>query len=97
MASFWVSYFRRIFRTNLAGEKTTKNPPNIHNKSLYNLLLTEYFIEKQIPISSSVDDCLFPIVSIWGMSTLEANFGDDKDKPFAYDIRKCPGMGLDCI
>jgi hypothetical protein len=25
------------------------------------------------------------------------NFGNDKDKPFQYDINNCPGMELDCI
>jgi hypothetical protein len=37
-------------------------------------------------------DRLFPAVEIWRES-LEANFGDDPDnKPFKYDISKCPGM-----
>jgi hypothetical protein len=28
---------------------------------------------------------------------LEANFGDNPTKPFEYDIKKCPGMGLEWI
>jgi hypothetical protein len=28
-------------------------------------------------------------------ATYVANFGDDKDKPFQYDIKKCPEMGMD--
>jgi hypothetical protein len=44
------------------------------------------------------DDYLFPAVTfVCGISLIEANFGDDKDMPFEYDVKKCPGMGLDCI
>jgi hypothetical protein len=28
---------------------------------------------------------------------VEANFGDNPKKPFEYDIKKCPGMGLEWI
>jgi hypothetical protein len=28
---------------------------------------------------------------------VEANFGDNPAKPFEYDIRHCPGMGLEWI
>jgi hypothetical protein len=28
---------------------------------------------------------------------LEANFGDNPAKLFEYDIKKCPGMGLEWI
>jgi hypothetical protein len=40
---------------------------------------------------------LVVFVLLSDFSSIEANFGDDKDKPFHYDIKKCPGMGLDCI
>jgi hypothetical protein len=43
-------------------------------------------------------DYLFPTVTLWDeMSSIEANFGDNPAKPFAYDIQKCPGMGLEWI
>jgi hypothetical protein len=43
-------------------------------------------------------DYLFPTVTFDGnVPSIEANFGNDKDEPFAYDIKKCPGMELDCI
>jgi hypothetical protein len=27
--------------------------------------------------------------------SVEANFGDNPAKPFEYNIKKCPGMGMD--
>jgi hypothetical protein len=75
---------------------------NIFNQFLHIkiLLLTPDDHGKQIRISPSVDR-LVPAVSIlydvYLFPSIEANFGDDKDKPFQYDIRNCPGMGLDCI
>jgi hypothetical protein len=51
------------------------------------------FTGKQIPISPSVN-CLYPTAQLWDFSS-EANFGDDKSKPFKYDIDKCPGLLLD--
>jgi hypothetical protein len=54
------------------------------------------FKGQKIPISPSVDvDHLFPAVTIsYRPSSIEANFGNDKHKPFEYDIKKCSGMGL---
>jgi hypothetical protein len=55
------------------------------------------FIGKLIPICPSVDR-LFPTISLFeNAPTFEDNFGNDKDKPFQYDIQNCPGMELDCI
>jgi hypothetical protein len=46
---------------------------------------------KPISISPSVHH-LYPTVTV-GMNTfLEANFGDDPDKPFSFDIAKCPNL-----
>jgi hypothetical protein len=43
-------------------------------------------------------DRLFPAVTMLSVvSSIEVNFGDDKAKPFEYDIKNCPGLGLDCI
>jgi hypothetical protein len=39
-------------------------------------------------------DRLFPTILISMYVSLEANFGDDPAKPFAYEIKKCPVMGL---
>jgi hypothetical protein len=40
-------------------------------------------------------DTLFPtILFCRSTKSLLANFGNDEDKPFEYDIKKCPGMGL---
>jgi hypothetical protein len=50
---------------------------------------------KQIPINPSVA-ILFPTVSIWRYY-VEANFGDDPEKPFEFDTKNFPGLGLDCI
>jgi hypothetical protein len=57
------------------------------------------FAGRQIPISPSVDQ-LFPYITMSSMGgndivELVANFGDDLDKPFEYDIKTCPGMGLE--
>jgi hypothetical protein len=40
-------------------------------------------------------DQLFPTVEVG--FTVEANFGDDLAKPFEYDVKNCPGMGLNYI
>jgi hypothetical protein len=41
---------------------------------------------------------LFPAISLfYAPYSIEANFGNDKNKPFEYDINKCLGMGLDCF
>jgi hypothetical protein len=37
---------------------------------------------------------LYPTLQMCRVS-LEANFGNDPAKPFAYNIEKCPGMGYD--
>jgi hypothetical protein len=42
-------------------------------------------------------DRLFPTVTLWVGMSLEANFGNNPAKPFEYDIKKCPGMGLEWI
>jgi hypothetical protein len=34
---------------------------------------------------------------VMDVSCIEANFGDDPAKPFEYDIKNCPGLGLDCL
>jgi hypothetical protein len=54
------------------------------------------FKGRQIPIGPLVDDHLFPTATllICGPDDIETNFGNDKDRPFEYDIKKCPGMGL---
>jgi hypothetical protein len=46
-------------------------------------------------ISLSVD-CLYlyPTLEMRKVS-VEANFGNDPAKPFAYNIEECPGMGFD--
>jgi hypothetical protein len=31
---------------------------------------------------------------MWEDMSLEANFGDDPDKPFSFDIEKCPQLGF---
>jgi hypothetical protein len=49
------------------------------------------FTGEHIPISPSVD-YLYPTLEMHNVSLL-ANFGTDPDKPFCYDIEKCPGMG----
>jgi hypothetical protein len=53
------------------------------------------FVGKQMLISPSVD-CLYlyPTLEMCNIS-LEANFGNDPEKPFAYDVTKCPGMSYD--
>jgi hypothetical protein len=69
----------------------------LYTRILLYLEKNHQFIGKQIPINPSVDR-LFPAVSIFeNAPPFEANFGDDKDKPFQYDIKNCPGMELDCI
>jgi hypothetical protein len=57
------------------------------------------FVGQQIPITPlPLVDRLVPEVSIFqNVMTLEANFGDDMDKPFQYDIKNCPGMGMEWI
>jgi hypothetical protein len=50
---------------------------------------------KQIPISPSVA-FLYPTIRMWEFYS-EANFGDDPAKPFEYDVKNCPGLGLACI
>jgi hypothetical protein len=55
-----------------------------------------YFLGRQIPIELTVDH-LFPAVQCWDEMSVEANFGDNPKKPFEYDIKKCPGMGLEWI
>jgi hypothetical protein len=52
------------------------------------------FTGKPIPINSTMDH-LFPTLSILGIASVEANFGDDMTKPFRYDIDKCPGLNLE--
>jgi hypothetical protein len=47
-----------------------------------------------MPISPSAVDCLYPAVEIRSVS-VEANFGNDSAKPFAYNIGECPGMNYD--
>jgi hypothetical protein len=43
-------------------------------------------------------DRLFPAATIWEKDiSIVANFGDDPAKPFLYDIKNCPELGLDCI
>jgi hypothetical protein len=55
------------------------------------------YADRKIPISPEVDE-LFPTVTTLSIdSSLEANFGDDPAKPFEYDIKNCPGLGLTCI
>jgi hypothetical protein len=51
---------------------------------------------RQIPIDPTVEH-LFPSVPLWDDMSVEANFGDNPAKPFEYDIRHCPGMGLEWI
>jgi hypothetical protein len=44
-----------------------------------------------------VDDHLFPTATFLldgGLDSIEENFGNDKERPFEYDINNCPGMGL---
>jgi hypothetical protein len=50
----------------------------------------------QFPINPTVD-YLIPTVTLLDDMSLEANFGDNPAKPFEYDIKKCPGMGLEWI
>jgi hypothetical protein len=59
--------------------------------------MNDPFTGKQIPISPSVHHLFPAVIFLENEPTLEANFGDNKDKPFQYDIKKCPGLGLDCI
>jgi hypothetical protein len=55
------------------------------------------FAGQKIPISPMVDR-LFPAVQLFANTTLKANFGGDPEgKPFEYDIKNCPGLGLACI
>jgi hypothetical protein len=54
-----------------------------------------YFSGRQFPIDPKVDH-LIPTV-VWDDMSLEANFGNNPSKPFEYDIKKCPEMGLDWI
>jgi hypothetical protein len=62
----------------------------------YAYFLLNIFKGHQIPINPSVDEHLFPVVTLHSHApSIEANFGDDKDIPFEYDIKKCPGMGLE--
>jgi hypothetical protein len=51
------------------------------------------FAGKQMPISPSMD-CLYATLELCHAS-MEANFGNDPAKPFAYNIEECPGMGFD--
>jgi hypothetical protein len=51
------------------------------------------FAGKKMPISPSLA-FLYPTIEISHVS-VEANFGNDPAKPFAYSIEKCPGMGYD--
>jgi hypothetical protein len=55
-----------------------------------------YFSDRQYPIEPTVDH-LFPTAVLWNEMSLEANFGDNPAKPFEYDIKHCPGMGLEWI
>jgi hypothetical protein len=48
-------------------------------------------IGKPILISPSVHR-LYPTVTTWKYTSLEANFGDDPAKPFSFDIAKCPAF-----
>jgi hypothetical protein len=58
-----------------------------------------YVKDRETRISTSAVDHLFPTVTLLydAAYSIEANFGNDKDKPFEYDIKNCPGMELDCI
>jgi hypothetical protein len=61
------------------------------------LELLHYISDCQFPIDPTVDH-LVPTVSFWDDDiSLEANFGDNPAKSFEYDIKKCPGMGLEWI
>jgi hypothetical protein len=53
------------------------------------------FPGKQIQIKP-LTDFVYPMVLMRDFAdmTLKTNFGDDPDKPFKYDIEKCPGLGL---
>jgi hypothetical protein len=56
-----------------------------------------HILDLKMPISPSVDH-LFPAVTLLSRtSSIEANFGDHKDKPFEYDIQNCPGLGMEWI
>jgi hypothetical protein len=51
------------------------------------------FSGKQIPIMHPTANYLYPTVTVWHPSSFCANFGDDlENKPFTYDIEKCPGL-----
>jgi hypothetical protein len=53
------------------------------------------FTGKQIPVNSTVK-LLYPTVTMPGMASVEANFGDNPAKPFCYAIEKCPGLVFGC-
>jgi hypothetical protein len=55
------------------------------------------FAGRKIPITPTVDR-LFPTVLLFGSDAIvEANFGDNKAKPFVYDLEKCLGLELACV
>jgi hypothetical protein len=59
-------------------------------------LKTLFSTGKKIPIFNhpAAADCrLYPTVHMRN-SLVKFNFGDDKAKPFKYDIGKCPGLKL---
>jgi hypothetical protein len=63
---------------------------------LHNFTNKNYFPGRPFPIDPTVD-CLIPTVKLCDQMSLEANFGDNPAKLFEYDIKKCPGMGLEWI
>jgi hypothetical protein len=66
------------------------------NLKVFNqLIIFKSILGKQIPINPSVSR-LFPTVRMQEWYT-EANFGDDPAKPFEYDVKNFPGLGLACI
>jgi hypothetical protein len=58
-------------------------------------IIFKSILGKQIPISPSVP-VLFPTIRLWEFY-VEANFGDDPAKPFEFDTKNFPGLGLASI
>jgi hypothetical protein len=56
------------------------------------IIRKNHFTGKQIKIIHPGVNCLYPTATLWENESLEANFGDDPEKPFKYDIEKFAGL-----
>jgi hypothetical protein len=96
MYKFWAIPLPIFFvQFNISQNEWTQKFETLLLNNYYNIFKS--IIGNQIPISPSPSVVfLFPSIRMREFYS-EVNFGDDPAKPFEYDIRNCPGLGLACI